>query len=122
MRRTDALTAFLSGVSLLILGPVFLILFLQWWMILLIALAITGFAVWAVLQKNKEDTYPVGPASTSNPGLSPEVVQIIKQTLAEPYCSRCGVKFDLEAASFCSQCGEQRSFKPISTLLDVDAE
>lgn len=123
MRKTDALTAFLSGVSLLILGPVFLILFLQWWMILLIALAITGFAFWATLEKSR-DALPIPSQATQqqSPGLAPEVLAAIAQTLADPYCSRCGNRFADDADSFCSACGEKRSFKPLSALLDVDTE
>jgi hypothetical protein len=123
MRRTDALTAFLSGGSLLILGPALLMLVLQWWVIVLIAVAITGFAFWATL-KNSKNVTPTPSKSTrfQNPGLAPEVVAAVTQTLADSYCSRCGNKFVEHAYSYCPACGEARSFKPISSLIDVDTE
>jgi hypothetical protein len=121
MKRTDALTTFLSGISLLIVGPVVVILLVQWWMTLLVTLAISGFAAWAVIQHNKRDSIVDKPIDTSNPGLAPDIVETDKRPLAFPYCSRCGARFEAEAASFCSHCGEQRSFRPISGLPNADS-
>lgn len=122
MRRTDALTTFLSGVSLLILGPFILVFFLQWWVIILIALAITGVAIWSLLLKDTETSSLTDGVAPEGSSLSPELIATIRQTLAEPFCSSCGEKHSSESAAYCSYCGEQRSYKPLSTLLDIDAE
>lgn len=121
--RTDFLTTFLSGASLLLIAPFLIMVFVQAWVIVIIALVVTGFAVWSVLLKLKPDEseseVTVSPTSTE---LAPEIVHVIKETLACPYCSNCGEKYLTTSTSYCSFCGEERSYKPLSELLDIDAD
>lgn len=123
MQRTDFLTTFLSGICLLLVAPLLIVLLVQWWVVLIIALIITGFAVWKVILEYR----PAQPTSipTLNGGetpLAPEVLQAIKETLATPYCSKCGTEFENKSSSFCPQCGEARMYKPLSELMDVETD
>lgn len=122
MRRTDCLTTFLSGASLLVLGPVLLILFLQWWVIVLIALGITVIAVWRVIANSTENAMPSVIKVEPQGQLAPEVLSAISETLATPFCSSCGQKFLHTSSAFCPHCGHERSYKPLSALLDIDAD
>ena len=123
MQRTDFLTTFLSGICLLLVAPLLIFVLVQWWVILIIALIITGFAVWKVILENRpaQATY-LPPQQGEGAELAPEVLQTIKETLATPYCSKCGTEFENKSSSFCPQCGEARMYKPLSELLDNEAD
>ena len=123
MQRTDFLTTFLSGICLLLVAPLLIFVLVQWWVILIIALIITGCAVWKVILENRPAQATSMPTQQGEGAeLAPQVLQAIKETLATPYCSKCGTEFQSKSSSFCPQCGEARLYKPLSELLDVDTD
>lgn len=123
MQRTDFLTTFLSGICLLLVAPLLIFVFVQWWFILIIALIITGFAIWKVILENgPAQTKPMSMHKGEGAELPPEVLQAINETLATPFCSKCGSEFQSKSASYCPQCGEARIYKPLAVLMDIDTD
>jgi ABC-type bacteriocin/lantibiotic exporter with double-glycine peptidase domain len=123
MQRTDFITTFLSGLSFIIVAPLLVILFIQWWFVAIIGVIIFAISAWIFISNKKTHEENHYKSKTDTPqSLSPEVLLAIRETLSAPFCSQCGAKFQNSFDSFCVQCGEERTLRPLNALLDVSID